>query len=120
MLARNDNSDIVKLDKNSEMSVVYTDANTGGAPNNADPLDCIGGALKLQPQMGEDGSTIDSAGRIYVTTNPGVQVIGPDGKWRVTSSAWLSAVRAKGRCMALPCTEAGSRTCSAARSLRSG
>ena len=28
-----------------------------------------------------DGSTIDSAGRIYVTTNPGVQVIGPDGKY---------------------------------------
>ena len=26
-----------------------------------------------------DGSTIDAAGRIYVTTNPGVQVIGPDG-----------------------------------------
>jgi gluconolactonase len=28
-----------------------------------------------------DGSTIDSAGRIYVTTNPGVQVIGPDGRY---------------------------------------
>ena len=28
-----------------------------------------------------DGSTIDSAGRIYVTTNPGVQVIGPDGTY---------------------------------------
>ena len=28
-----------------------------------------------------DGSTIDWAGRIYVTTNPGVQVIGPDGKY---------------------------------------
>ena len=28
-----------------------------------------------------DGSTIDSAGRIYVTTNPGVQVIGPDGQY---------------------------------------
>ena len=28
-----------------------------------------------------DGSTIDAAGRIYVTTNPGVQVIGPDGKY---------------------------------------
>ncbi len=27
------------------------------------------------------GSTIDAAGRIYVTTNPGVQVIGPDGKY---------------------------------------
>jgi gluconolactonase len=28
-----------------------------------------------------DGSTIDAAGRIYVTTNPGVQVIGPDGMY---------------------------------------
>jgi gluconolactonase len=28
-----------------------------------------------------DGSTIDAAGRIYVTTNPGVQVIGPDGRY---------------------------------------
>jgi gluconolactonase len=28
-----------------------------------------------------DGSTIDAAGRIYVTTNPGVQVISPDGKY---------------------------------------
>lgn len=28
-----------------------------------------------------DGSTIDAAGRIYVTTNPGVQVIGPDGTY---------------------------------------
>jgi gluconolactonase len=30
---------------------------------------------------GGDGSTIDSQGRIYVSTNGGVQVIGPDGKW---------------------------------------
>jgi len=28
-----------------------------------------------------DGSTIDAAGRIYVTTGPGVQVLGPDGKY---------------------------------------
>jgi len=28
-----------------------------------------------------DGSTIDAEGRIYVTTNPGVQVIGPDGRY---------------------------------------
>ena len=28
-----------------------------------------------------DGSAIDAAGRIYVTTNPGVQVIGPDGMY---------------------------------------
>src|SRR5712671_1299847 len=29
---------------------------------------------------GGDGSTIDAAGRIYVTTNAGIQAIGPDGK----------------------------------------
>ena len=28
-----------------------------------------------------DGSTIDAAGRIYVTSNPGVQVIGADGRY---------------------------------------
>jgi gluconolactonase len=28
-----------------------------------------------------DGSTFDTAGRLYVTTNAGVQVIGPDGKY---------------------------------------
>jgi len=28
-----------------------------------------------------DGSTVDAAGRIYVTTNPGVQVISPEGKY---------------------------------------
>jgi gluconolactonase len=36
---------------------------------------------KLEGGGGGDGSTIDSAGRVYVTTNPGVQVIGPDGKY---------------------------------------
>jgi gluconolactonase len=36
---------------------------------------------KLEGGGNGDGSTIDSAGRIYVTTNPGVQVIGPDGKY---------------------------------------
>ena len=28
-----------------------------------------------------DGSAIDAAGRVYVTTNPGVQVIGPEGDY---------------------------------------
>ena len=47
-----------------------------------------GGSLTNQRQFARlegggngDGSTIDFAGRIYVTTNPGVQVIGPDGKY---------------------------------------
>jgi gluconolactonase len=36
---------------------------------------------KLQQGTAGDGSTIDADGRIYVSTNPGVQVIGPDGTW---------------------------------------
>jgi gluconolactonase len=36
---------------------------------------------KLEGGGNGDGSTIDTAGRIYVTTNPGVQVISPEGKY---------------------------------------
>jgi len=36
---------------------------------------------KLQSGTAGDGSTTDADGRIYVTTNPGVQVIGADGTW---------------------------------------
>jgi gluconolactonase len=36
---------------------------------------------KLEGGGGGDGSTLDAAGRLYVTTNSGVQVIGPDGKY---------------------------------------
>ncbi len=36
---------------------------------------------KLEGGGGADGSTIDAAGRIYVTSTAGVQVIGPDGKY---------------------------------------
>src|SRR5271154_251095 len=187
LIAQNDNSKVVKLDKNGNASVVYTDTNTGGAVSmstngalfvverglnpslvelaptrktlansyEGDPLDCIGivlndlvadskggayftmgalfyasptgqvtkygeslhtngiilstdektlyvtngitvVALDVQPdasltnqrEFGKlegggfgDGSTIDAAGRIYVTTGPGVQVLGPDGKY---------------------------------------
>jgi len=35
---------------------------------------------KLEGPGGGDGSTIDKDGRLYVTTNVGVQVLGPDGK----------------------------------------
>lgn len=184
LIAQNDKSEIVKLDKNGKTSVAYTGTNTGGsvamnskgalfvanrgiypsieelAPNrkplankyNGDPMDCIGVVLNditadskggvyftmgtvyhtdsagtvtkfgenlntngivlsadekhlyvtngptlavfdVQPdgsltnqhefaklQAGGDGSTFDSAGRLYVTTNPGVEVIGTDGK----------------------------------------
>jgi len=36
---------------------------------------------KLQEKTAGDGSTIDADGRIYVSTNPGIQVIGSDGTW---------------------------------------
>jgi gluconolactonase len=36
---------------------------------------------KLQPGTAGDGTTTDADGRIYVTSNPGVQVIGADGTW---------------------------------------
>jgi gluconolactonase len=187
LIAQNDKSDVVKLDKNGKTSVAYMGTNTGGslamnskgtlfianrglnpsidelAPQrrmlankyNGDPLDCIGGVLndvsadskggvyftmgglfyadskgtitrygenlttngiilsadekhlyvtngttlagfdvqkdgaltnqrefaKLEGGGNADGSTFDTAGRMYVTTNPGVQVIGSDGKY---------------------------------------
>jgi gluconolactonase len=187
LIAQNDKSDVVKLDKSGKTSVAYTGTNTGGslamnskgtlfianrglnpsidelAPRrkmlanryNGDPLDCIGGVLndvsadskggvyftmgrlfyadskgtitrygenlttngiilsadekhlyvtngttlagfdvkkdgaltnqrefaKLEGGGNGDGSTFDTAGRMYVTTNPGVQVIGSDGKY---------------------------------------
>jgi gluconolactonase len=36
---------------------------------------------KLEGGGNGDGSTFDSAGRLYVSSNPGVQVIGPDGRY---------------------------------------
>ena len=186
LIAQNDNSDVVKLDKDGKTSIAYMGTNTGGslamnskgalfvdnrglnpsieelAPQrktlankyNGDPIDCIGGVLNdmtadskggvyftmggvfyadpkgkvtrygenlftngivLSPDEkhfmsptgrrwrsltsrkmarsptsassrnwraadGGDGSTFDAAGRLYVTTNAGVQVIGTDGK----------------------------------------
>jgi gluconolactonase len=187
LIAQNDNSTVVKLDKNGKTSNVYTGLNTSGSvamnskgalfvnerglnqsvdqllPQrkpfatkiNGDPLDCIGGVIndltadskggvyftmgglfyadpkgavtkygeslttngivlsadekrlfvtngttvavfdvqkdgsltnqrefaKLEGGGGGDGSTFDTAGRLYVTTNPGIQVISPDGKY---------------------------------------
>jgi gluconolactonase len=186
LMAQNDKSDVVKLDKNGKTSIEFIDTNTGGAlamnskgalfvdnrglnasveqlaPHrqtlankyNGDSLDCIGGVLndltanskggvyftmggvfysdpqgkvtkygenlftngivlsedekhlyvtngptiaefdvqkdgsltnqhefaKLQGGFGGDGSTFDSTGRLYVTSNGGVNVIGTDGK----------------------------------------
>lgn len=187
LIAQNDNSNVIKLDKNGKTSVAYSGLNTSGSvamnskgwlfvnnrglnesvdqltPQrktfankiNGDPLDCIGGAIndltadskggvyftmgglyhadpkgnvtkygenlttngivlsadekrlfvtngtsvavfdvqkdgsltnqrefgKLEGGGGGDGSTFDTAGRLYVTTNPGIQVLGPDGKY---------------------------------------
>jgi len=187
LIAQNDNSDVIKLDKNGKTSVAYTGLNTSGSlamnskgalfvanrglnPSieqlspqkkvlankmNGDPLDCIGGVLndisadskggvyftmgglfyadpqgnvtrygenlttngiiltqdekhiivtngpalaefdvnpdgsltnqrefaKLEGGGNGDGSTFDAAGRLYVTSNPGVQVFSPDGKY---------------------------------------
>ena len=187
LLAQNDNSNVVKLDKDGKTSIAYMDLNTSGAlamnskgalfvnnrglnesieqlapqrktlanKYNGDPIDCIGGALndltadskggvyftlgsvfysdsqgkitkygenlftngiilsadekhlfvtngptvvefdvqkdhsltnqrefaKLQGGgFGGDGSTFDSEGRLYVTSNGGINVIAPDGK----------------------------------------
>jgi gluconolactonase len=185
LVAQNDNSKVLKLDKDGKTSVAYSDTHTGGAlsmnKKNAlfiverglranvtqltpqrkvladsyqgEPLDCIGGVIndltadskggvyftmggvyyadpkgvvtkygdttpngiilsadektlyatngpaiaafdvqpdgsltnqrefaKLEGPGGGDGSTIDKDGRLYVTTNIGVQVLGPDGK----------------------------------------
>ncbi len=187
LIAQNDSSSVLKLDRNGRASIVYTDTNTGGALSintkgdlfivergvnpsvtelapvrktladryQGDPMDCIGvaindlaadkkggvyftmgsvfyvspngqvtrygenlhtngivlspdektlyvtngaavvafdvepdGALIKQRDFGKlegggfgDGSTIDEAGRVYVTTATGVQVLGPDGKY---------------------------------------
>ena len=187
LIAQNDKSDVVKLDKDGKPSIVYTDTHTGGSLSinkkgdvfiverglnpsiwelsprhrllanryQGDTLDCLGGVLndlsadskggayftmgglyyaspkgvitkygenlrtngiilspseknlyvtngnsvvafdlqpdgaltnqhelaKLQEGANGDGSTIDADERIYVTSNPGVQVISQDGKW---------------------------------------
>ncbi len=187
LMAQNDKSDVVKLDRKGKTSVVYSGTNTGGslamnskgvlflanrglnpsidelAPQrktfanqiNGDPLDCIGGVLndivadskggvyftmgglfyadpkgvvtrygeklgtngiilsadekhvyvtngntlaafdvqpdgsltnqhefaKLEGGGNGDGSTFDAAGRLYVSSNPGVQVFSPAGKY---------------------------------------
>jgi gluconolactonase len=53
---------------------------------------------KLEGGGNGDGSTFDAAGRIYVSSNPGVQVISPDGKYLGliptprALSVWRSAV----------------------------
>ena len=195
LIAQNDRSDVVKLDKDGITSIAYSGTNTGGsvamnskgvlfianrglnpsidelAPRrrllankyDGDPLDCIGGVLndvsadrsggvyftmgglfyanskgmvtrygenlttngivlsadekhlyvtngttvagfdvgkdgalthqhefaKLEGGGNGDGSTFDKEGRLYVSTNPGVQVIGPDGKYvGLISTPW--------------------------------
>jgi gluconolactonase len=56
-------------------SLVAFDVRTDGSLTNQRTFARLGGGGN------GDGSTIDAAGRIYVTTNPGVQVIAPDGRY---------------------------------------
>ena len=56
-------------------SVVEFDVQKDGALSNQREFAKLEGG-----GFGGDGSTFDSAGRIYVSSNPGVQVIAPDGK----------------------------------------
>ncbi len=192
LIAQNDNSDVVKLDKDGNASVVYRNTHTGGALSmnakgelfvlerglhpaieelsprrrvlaksyGGDPLDCVGGIMndltatrnggvyvsvtgaslggllyvspkgvvtqygknmltngiilspdekklyvtdrdtvavfdvqpdgtlanqrefaKLLPKTFGDGSAVDGDGRVYVSSNPGVQVFSPEGKY---------------------------------------
>jgi gluconolactonase len=187
LIAQNDNSQVIKLDKNGQPSIAYTDTHTGGAVSistkgvlfiderglhaaiwelapehklladtyNGETLDCIPGVLndlvadskggayfsmgglfyaspagvvtkygdnlrtngiilspdekklyvtnvgtvvvfdvqpdgslanqrdfaQLAPKTAGDGSTVDADGRLYVSTDPGVQVIAADGAW---------------------------------------
>jgi gluconolactonase len=187
LIAQNDNSQVIKLDKNGQPSIAYTGTHTGGALSintkgalfiderglhaaiwelapehklladtyNGETLDCIPGVLNdlvadsrggayfsmgglfyaspagvvtkygdnlstngiilspdekklyvtnvgavvvfdvqpdgsltnqrdfahLAPKTAGDGSTIDAEGRLYVSTDPGVQVIAADGAW---------------------------------------
>jgi gluconolactonase len=187
LIAQNDKSDVVKLNRNGQVSIAYSDTNTGGALSmntkgvlflvsrglnqaivelaprrkifanrfQGDPLDCSGSALndltadskggvyftmgglyyadpkgvvakygdnlrtngimlspdektlyvtnggmliafdvqkdgsltnqkdfaKLEAGGAGDGSAVDSTGRLYVSSNPGVQVFGSDGKF---------------------------------------
>jgi gluconolactonase len=68
-------ADEKKLYVTNRGSVVVFDVQPDGSLTNQRDF------AKLQEKTAGDGSTIDADGRIYVTTNPGVQVIGADGTW---------------------------------------
>lgn len=69
-------TDETKLYVTNRGTVVVFDVQPDGSLTNQRDF------AKLQnTTFGGDGSTIDADGRIYVTTNPGVQVIGADGTW---------------------------------------
>jgi len=56
-------------------SLVAFDLQPGGSPANQRDF------ARLEAGGTGDGMAIDAAGRLYVSTQPGVQVIGPDGKY---------------------------------------
>lgn len=69
------NPDEKKLFVTNRSTVVVFDVQPDGSLTNQRDF------AKLQEKTNGDGSTTDSEGRIYVTTDPGVQVIGADGNW---------------------------------------
>ena len=105
LLAQNDNSSVVKLDKNGKASIAYTGLNTSGSvamnwkgalfvlnrglnqsieqlepqrktlvnQNNGDPMDCLGGVL--------NDMTADSKGGVYFTMGG---VFHADSKGKIT------------------------------------
>jgi len=62
-------------------AVAVFDVQKDGPLTNQREFAKLEGCSGVQGFCAGDGSTFDTAGRLYVTTNPGIQVIGPDGKY---------------------------------------
>lgn len=62
-------------------TLVVFDVQKGGALTNQREFVKLEGCAGFQGPCSGDGSTFDAAGRLYVTSQAGVQVIGPDGRY---------------------------------------
>jgi len=62
-------------------TVAEFDVQKDGSLTNQREFAKLEGCNGVQGGCGGDGSTFDSAGRLYVTSQPGVQVFSPDGKY---------------------------------------